>query len=178
MAKKKPMVDDFFEEMETVRAMEATYSGDVDMPEDVPLIEQSYELSEEEDVFDDEEVEAYLENVNFEDSKLDGLSFDDLVPKNVPESGVKCQLKENIVQPHFLVLREFVERTPSVCVYRDCFYDGAKAIKFKNWHKVPVNKRKIALIALERHVQLRHKFRDTDIVDKAHIPTSWLSPTI
>lgn len=169
-------MNEFFEEMDTVKGMESTYTDAVDYPKDVPLIEELNLESDEEEEYSDEELEMYLENVDFEKSKT-SLSFDEMMPAAPKEeSGIKCQLKENIVQPHYLILREFVERTPSVCSYRDCFYDGAEAIGFKKWSKVPERKRKIALAALERHTQLKHKFRDTDIVDKAQIPTSWLSP--
>lgn len=172
-------MNDFFEEMDTVKGIQKTYTDATDYPENVPLLEDFDSKEEiEDDELSDEELEMYLENVDFEKSKTP-LSFDEMMPAAPKEqSGIMCQLKENIVQPHFLVLREFVERTPSVCPYKDCFYDGAEAIGHKNWNKVPEKRKKIALAALERHTQRKHKFRDTDIVDKAQIPTSWISPTI
>lgn len=173
-------MNDFFDEMDTIKGMEKTYSDAVDYPEDTPLIEEdlSTTFEDEEEEYNEEDLEMFLENVNFEDSNTN-LSFDEMMPSAPKqETGIKCQLKENIVQPHFLVLREWAERTPSVCPYKDCFYDGSKAIGFKKWDKVPEKKKRIALAALEKHTQLKHKFRDTDIVDKAQIPTSWLSPTL
>lgn len=180
--KQKAAMNDFYAEMEVEEGMEKTYSGDVDTPDNVMLLE---DLSSEEEPFDEddeyseEDIDAFLENVNFEDnSDVNGLSFDDMMPKKVVDTGIKYQQKENIVTPHYLVIRELVERTPSVCPYKDCLYDGAKAIKYKNWHKVPESKRKIALAALDRHNQLKHKFRNNELIDKSEIPTSWLSPTL
>ncbi len=176
----KAEMKQLYDELDTVEGMEKTYTSNVDYPEDVPVLEEFSEEDpiEDEEEYSEEEISLFLENVDFKDSKdKNGLSFDDMMPKRVTDTGVKMQLKENTVTPHFLVLREHVERTPSVCNYRDCFYDGAKAIKYKNWHKVPEGKKKIALRALEIHVNNEHKFQDTDIIDKSQIPTSYLSPT-
>lgn len=173
-------MNEYFEELDTIEGMEQTHSGDVDMPENVMLLdnlEQEQQDFDEDEEFSEEEVESFLENINLEDSN-NPLSFDEMMPKQVVHTGVKYQQKENIVTPHYLILREWVERTPSVCHYKDCLYDGAKAIGFKNWHKVPKNKQKIALAALDKHTQQKHKFRGTDLIDKAEIPTSWLSPTL
>ena len=172
-------MNNFFEEMDAIEGMEKTYTDAVDYPEDTPLIEEGLSVeSEEDEEYTEEDLEMFLENVSFESSNTN-LSFDEMMPQQPKaETGIKCQLKENIVQPHFLTLREWVERSPSVCPYKDCFYDGSKAIGFKKWDKVTEKKKKIALAALEKHTQLKHKFRDTDIVDKAQIPTSWLSPTL
>lgn len=184
--KQKEEMNQFMEEFEVEKGMEKTYSGDVDITDDIPLIEEDYngieeqvfsDLEEEEEEYSEDEISMFLENVNFEESKTN-LSFDEMMPSVVPESGIKYQRKEKVVTPHFLVLRENVKRTPSVCPYRDCMYDGAQAISFKNWDKTPASKRRIALAALERHTQIKHKFQDSDIIDEAQIPTSWLSPTI
>lgn len=166
------------DEIGTVKGFSTTYSGDVDYPDDVPFIEDlSNPVSDENEELNEEELEAFLENIDFQRSDT-GLSFDDMMPKPVIKTGVTYQRKENVVTPHFLVLRDLVKKTPSVCIYRDCFYDGAKAIGYKNWDKTPESKRRIALMVLERHVKMEHKFRDTDIIDEAQIPSSWLSSTM
>jgi hypothetical protein len=158
------------QELEAEEGMEATYSGDVDMPDNVVLIEEDYED------YSDEEVDMFLENVNFEESK-NSMSFDEMMPKIVEPVGIPYQRKEKIVTPHFLILRENVKQSPSVCTYRDCMYDAAQAIGFKNWEKIPNGKKKIALAALEKHTEVKHKYVDSDIIDEAQIPTHWLSPT-
>ena len=172
-------MNEFFEEMEVADGMKKTYTDATDYPEDTPLIENLFgEDVEEEEEYTEEELEMFLQNVDFKNSKT-SHSFDEIAPaKPKAEMGIPCQLKENVVQPHFLTLREWKERSPSVCPYRTCFYDGSEAIGYKDWNKVPEGKRKIALAALKRHNQNEHKFRDTDIIDKAQIPTSWLSPTL
>lgn len=171
-------LDELYESEEAEQGMRKTYTDATDYPEDVPLIdEDEEEVQFEDDEYSEEEMEMFLENINFENSN-NSQSFDEMMPQKKADSGIMCQLKENTVQPHYLVLREWVERSPSVCQYKDCFYDGSRAVGFKKWDKVPEKKRKIALAALERHIQLKHKFRDTDMIDKAQIPTSWMSPTL
>jgi hypothetical protein len=170
---------EFYEELDTVEGMESTYSGDVDMPENVPLIEnlEADEFSSDEDEYSEEEIEAFLEGIDVETSK-NQMSFDEMMPAKIVETGIKFQQKENIVTPHYLVLRELVEKTPSVCPYKDCFYDGAQAIGHKNWRKTPEGRKKIALLALQKHAQQKHKFRGNELIDKAEIPTHFLSPTL
>lgn len=178
--KQKAEMKEFYEEIDTIEGMEHTHSGDVDMPDNVALLEnldQVDYVDDEEEEYSEDDIESFLENVNFESSD-NRLSFDEMMPATVVETGIKFQQKENIVTPHYLVIRELVERTPSVCHYKDCLYDGAKAIGFKNWHKVPKSKQKIALAALQKHNVQKHKFRNNELIDKAEIPSSWLSPTL
>lgn len=170
----KARMNEFFEEMETIEGMEKTYTDAVDYPDEVPLIEEL--LVEEEEDYTEDEINAFLENINLESSN-NPLSFDEMMPKPVQETGISYQRKENVVTPHYLVLREYVKQAPSVCTYRDCFYDGARAIGFKNWEKTPEKRKKIALAALEQHNQKKHRFDDTDIIDEANIPKFWMSPS-
>ena len=172
-------MNEYFQEMDTVQGMNATYSGDVDMPDGVLLTEDelSPDIETYEDDYSEEELEVILQNVNFEDSRTN-LSFDEINPVIPEESGVKYQRKERVIQPHYLIIRENVKKTPSVCSYRDCMYDGAQALGFKNWDKTPDSKRRVAIAALDKHTQLKHKFQDSDIIDESQIPKSWLSPTI
>jgi hypothetical protein len=172
---------EFFNEMDAVEGMESIYSGDVDMPGDVPLIE-NLSLDEDdgfsdEEEYTEEEIEAFLENVDTEGTGSK-MSFDEMMPQKFVETGIKFQQKENIVTPHYLVIRELVEKTPSVCHYKDCMYDSAKAIGYKNWHRVPKSRQRIALAALQKHNQDRHKFRNNELIDKSEIPTHYLSPTL
>lgn len=172
--KQREEMNQFYEELDTIEGMEKTHSGDVDMPDNVPLIEEFEEEDEEEVEYSEEELEIFLQNINLDDSKTN-LSFDDMMPQQVAPVGVPYQLKERVVTPHFLVLREYKKKSPSVCNYRDCVYCGAEAIGYKDWDATPEKKRKIALAALTRHVQNKHKFKDTDIIDESQIPTNWLS---
>jgi hypothetical protein len=175
--KQKAQMDEFWEEMDTVKGMEATHSGDVDMPEDVMLLEEDYPDEQEEEEYSEEEIEAFLDNVSLDDTPTN-LSFDDMMPKRIKKTGITYQQKEKTITPHYLVLRKLTKQSPTVCTYKDCFFDAAQAIGYKDYSKLPEKKRRIAAIALERHTQEKHKFTTNDIVDEAEIPSSWLSPTL
>lgn len=166
--------------------MEDTFNSDINTQADVPLLEEishtldqddalEYSVDSEEEYTEDE-IESLLQNIDFSADNT-GLSFDQLMPAKKEPTGVTYQRKEKKVS-HFLVIRDLVELTPSVCDKPTCKYDAAKACGLREWSKVPANKRRLVLMALDRHKETAHKFVDDSIVDASELPQSWLSSVL
>lgn len=167
-------MDEFFESMEVAEELGKTYSSDVDFSEDAPLIEPGYlPIDDTEELYSEDEISAFLENINLEDDKT-GLSFDQMMPKTLEKSGVQYQRKERKMN-HFLVIRDLVKITPSVCTSSDCTYDAAKACGFSEWDKVSEGKKRLVATVLEQHRERKHKFVDDTIIDAVDYPGKWLS---
>ena len=189
----------FFDSLETEKELNQTFNGDVDYPEDRPLIdynqveEDMLNFGEEEDEelelepeaepehfsesseYSDEDIEQLMTKVSLKQRKKSKHSFDELVPPKKEKTGIKMQNKENKVH-HLLILREVVELTPSVCRRPNCTYDASVAWGFKKWGDVPKSKQRLIIETLKRHREQEHKFVNETIVDKADIASSWLSP--
>lgn len=210
--------------------MEKTFNGDVDYPDDVPLLEDEEEeeldpeeefdaeeflraedtldddlaAAEEESDISDNEIDSIINRVDLSDVQRVSMSFDDLVPKKKPRTGIINQRKEKRFQQGLLVIREAVILTPSTCKRADCTFDAARALGFKKakdikskptkdgrgrivsfgkilkrgtfWDSVPANKRKLVLTALKKHQEDKHTHQDESMFDEADRPGSWLSP--
>lgn len=178
-AKVKSEMQEFMAAFQADEDLHKTYSSDVDLPDDVPLIEDSYtpKGEEEEIQYSEDELSAFFENVDLENDS-GNTSFESLMPKRPKElSGIKLQRKEVKVNS-LLVLRELVELTPSTCGFAHCMYDAAKACGFPNWTSVPDAKRKLIEAVLEQHREKKHRFVDDTIIDSVERSKSWMSSTM
>jgi hypothetical protein len=155
-------VEEFdYEGYQEALQMEQTFSGDVDYPDDVPLLEEEddfgseeYDEEEYEDLesdllraedtldadlraaedesdLDDAQIETLISRVDLNDVVRQGMSFDELMPKKIKKTGVINQRKEKKYQHGLLVIREDVTITPASCKRLDCTFDAAKACGFK-----------------------------------------------
>lgn len=177
---KEPVVywEAFDKAFEAEEDFSKTYSGDENYQEDAVLLESPVDLSipdQEEEEYSEEEMNAFMETISL-DSDSNQLSFDEMFPTKKEKTGVLVQLKET-KGSHYLVLRNAVVLTPSVCRKITCSYDASKAAGFKEWDKVPNDKKKLVLAILQRHDESKHKFVDNTIMDKSEMSGAWLSPT-
>lgn len=204
--KSRNNIQEFIETMEVDDELHQTFSGDVDYSEDRVLIEdlgeEEYDFSdftfddveeteeefiapsdepeeeseEELEEYTEDEIQALLARLDLADSDKNKFSFDALMPKKKKKTGIQIQRKEKKVH-HFLVLRDMVRMTPSVCKRPDCKFDSAKALGWKKrgWDDVPVGKQSLVLRILEEHMQSEHIFTDDSIIDLSDMPQAWLN---
>jgi hypothetical protein len=167
-------------------------------------LDTDLQQAEQESDLDDDQIETLISRVDMNDVVRATMSFDDLVPKKKPRTGVINQRKEKKYQHGLLVIREAVTLTPASCKRTDCMYDAARACGFKKdkdtvetklnkvtglktrkilkrgtfWDSVPQGKRKLVLSALKKHVTEKHTHQDESMFDEADRPASWLTPGI
>jgi hypothetical protein len=99
-------------------------------------------------------------------------------PEKVKRSAVESQEPQFILQrrkiDNFNVICRRVLLTPSMCTVNGCSFDIAVKNGFSGWNEVPVEERKMMLVALAEHVKVVHTSSQAHIIKESELPTRWL----